>query len=1041
MNYSFEPCCDGLYGDSRVWVGDSEMDSVSAASHDLASIIGTKDYHLFQKRFGSINNVLDSLKVEGTHQNDSFSIGIASDSVLQRRNTCGGNSYAKPKRCSLWYYCYDSIYSDKTVQLLIIAAFLSIILGFTGLSADASSEAHGCIEGIAIILSVAVVILVNSLNEYYKQEKFFFVHQKEVALRRPISVRRFYADHCSEGPSAPLTLRIEEIPCAEVVVGDIVCLTAETQLTFDAILLHSTGPLLADEVTISGESTELRKEVGQDVFLISDSLLLPGSGDGIAVVCAVGDRSFSGAISKSVLSTEKEKTPLQKQLAQLADAIALLGMISAVSTFSILVAKDVILAISSNVHLTWFKLLSNIITALTIVVVAVPEGLPLSVTIALAYSMSQMVKDKTIVRHLAACETMGQATILCTDKTGTLTQPTMAVAQVVLGTKSFTVSSCGESSQWESPLHSPSSPFVLMWPSTFIKLFFDALAWCSFNPYAAAAVNKTGEAVLQMRVSMASSSCPGEVYDIASALRNVKEASGSQFLRFPINSETKIGRTLVLLANSAGYMDYVCGGGHVVLECCDRFIAEDGQVKLFTYATQNMYQSKIDHLCSMGLRVIACAYTVLAKTEEVSAKKVPRDTMYCFLGMVALQEMLQEEVTDSLIQCRAAGLRVIMITGDARLTAINVAKRCGLLPYSSEGQEYVELSGPEFRQLHDKELLSTYIPHLRVLSRATPLDKKRLLLLLRLHSPNAIIAMTGDGTNDAPALKLSDVGFAMESGSDAAKKAADIILLKNSFNGIVRAVLWGRAVKDNIRKFLQYQLTINVGACLIAFFGALLNKENLSPLKPVQLLWLNLIMDTLAALALATELPNEEEVMSRLPEKVGTSILTLSMCISLVVQCFFQLLTQFFLFFWGVSLLRGRDSPMSNSEGNDRFSDVHTCFLFNSFVWMQIFNFFNARLLDHQQPIWSGFERSKPLLMIVSGIAIVQIFVVQCGGDVMMTVPLTFSEWMYSLFFGSWAFPIGMLSRLACRKMDDPKTRQRAFALIRWFRVTDFHYN
>eukprot|EP00796_Vickermania_ingenoplastis_P004470 gene4471-3265_t len=1002
MRKLWDPECD-------ISFDNEEVIPLQQASKDLATIIGHKDYRMFYERYESIENVLRLFEVLGlpassNNERIDYStrqFGIDSSTIEYRMSSCGANVLSYGSRNSIWHFAVESIKSDKTVQLLIGAAVLSTVLGFTAREAG-SPASCGCIEGAAIISSVLIVTMVNAVNDYYKQDQFLFVHRTEDNHHNPVTAWRYHLNGLGavESRSTKTGLQVEEVPMSSLVVGDIVRISSGSQLTFDGLLLYSEGTVIVDEVCITGESDERKKTTQNDFFLISGSSVLEGSADGIAVVCAVGPNSFSGAISESVSSTEKECTPLQKQLGVLADVIARYGVGAAVATFAILQLKDIFSAATSESSLTWSKMLSNIITAVTIVVVAVPEGLPLSVTISLAYSMRQMLQDGNLVRHLAACETMGGATILCTDKTGTLTNSNMRVSHFVIGLQSHEIPQCCERSNCTDMGTDSlglgmrrSARIMVSWPPSVLQLLVDSLVWSCIDPELGVAVNKTGEAVLNSDVEFVSSS---SAHLISSTKHTIMNFPRSRYRRFPVNSNEKIGRTVVHENNRE--LVFMTGAPEIVLRLCDRYLSDKGAEELLTPQLTEQHKMLIDELSADGHRVISFAFTTVVS----DASQRLDQARYCLISIVALEEKLQEGVTEALEQCRHAGIRVVMITGDSRLTAVNVAQRCGLFP-TGITNPYMILDGAEFRKMGDEDIILNYLPSLR-----------RFLQLLQLYHPMDVVAMTGDGTNDAPALKLSNVGFAMESGSDVAKKAADIILLGNSFTGMVRAVMWGRGIKDNIRKFLQYQLTVNAGACLIAFLGAVVNERNISPLKPVQLLWLNLIMDSLAALALATELPSED-LLNRLPEKQNMPIITPYMWISVWVQCFFQLLVQLLLFWRGSSLLRkGLDK-----QKVERFGDVHVCFLFNAFVWMQIFNFFNARLLDNRLPILWGFQYSRTLLWIVFCIAITQIIVVQYGGSLMMTVPLTFSEWVYSIGLGLLALPCGKLSRWVCCRVEE----------------------
>ncbi|GET91843.1 calcium-transporting ATPase, putative [Leishmania tarentolae] len=1110
-------------------------------------------------------------------------LGIVAHSVPERQMRYGVNVLSQPPKESIWHFVKDSIQDDRVVQILIGAALISMVLGITtpDFRTGEIDLAMGWIEGAAIFASVVIVTVVNAVNDYRKQEQFAEVMRAESYARRKVTVWRYvplsstsnngWGCGSSVTGTDGLACVALEVPSSDIVVGDIVQVRSGMQLTFDAVLLDSLGPIFADESSITGENDDVPKQALTDPFLISGSSLLDGSSEGVALVCAVGPNSFSGEIAMSIQSTEKTSTPLQEQLEGVAEVIGKFGIGAAVFTFAALLIKELFMYFVYGSPLYAMKFFENLTTAIAIVVVAVPEGLPLSVTISLAYSMRLMLKDGNLVRHLAACETMGGATVLCTDKTGTLTAPTMQVKQIFMAAATYAVEDtdtavggdlptfCDERSSVAlptrfSPTHtllSPTmprgcgqSPFsraprrraitVPLTPTS-VQLLLDCIVANAVDPEVGYATNKTSEALLQLCHLMRSSSSHAaqkEVQSLRSTHASMLTAmqNPARCRRYPFSSHSKM--SLCMLRQAAPSSDagngggrtrlYVTGAAEVILARCTSYINDQGVLVPLTPEMRAYHEQALTQYTESGLRTICCAFSDAEGATEAHLWRqqpqhlqhgvaVSHDKEFCMIGMVGLEEEVRPEVPGAVDQCFGAGLRVIMVTGDATLTAINIARRCGLLrggassgalrgpplldgnrtprntdvpswstaaalangndkrfsptensdtaifvntsvlhyeksgtvsdaespsldsgfgrtawmmqepkanasPQQLKESGYV-LDGETFRQLSDTVLLQQYLPHIRILARATPMDKKRLLSLLRRIDPSAVIAMTGDGTNDAPALKLSDVGFAMNGGSDVAKRASDIILLNDNFIGMVKATMWGRNIKDNIRKFLQFQLTVNFSACVVSFCGAIMNEQNMSPLKPVQLLWLNLIMDTLAALALATELPCEPMLLSRPPESKDSPIIVPSMWFQISFQSTFQVICQLFLLGYGNRLLSsGGDTKPLPSSGEPPhkphyFSDAHICFLFNCFVWMQIFNFFNARLLHRSEGFFSNWADSAVLFVIVGIIAVLQIIIVECGGKIMSTVPLTVQEWFYSLLVASGTLPVGSVSR------------------------------
>ncbi|KAG5469020.1 hypothetical protein LSCM4_02415 [Leishmania orientalis] len=1168
-------------GDVFVFTGSTGAGRSGAGAVKLSDMVGHKRIDILMNDHDGPGGLLHELNVRSSPLGSSAvnmnsveernaavqrrQLGIVARTVPERQARYGMNLLPQPPKESMWHFMKDSIQGDRVVQILIGAALISMVLGMTtpDFRTGEVDLAMGWIEGAAIFASVLIVTVVNAVNDYRKQEQFAEVMRAENAARRNVTVWR-YLPHSSgsEGGNGVvgtdgLACVALEVPSSDVVVGDVVQVTSGMQLTFDAVLLVSFGPIVADESSVTGENDDVLKQVLTDPFLISGSSLLDGSAEGVALVCAVGPNSFSGEIAMSIQSTEKTKTPLQDQLEVMAELIGKFGIGAAVFTFATLLIKELFMHFVHGSPLYAMKFFENLTTAIAIVVVAVPEGLPLSVTISLAYSMRLMLRDGNLVRHLAACETMGGATVLCTDKTGTLTAPTMRVKQIFLSAATYTADGAKEPPvvlpARSTPFHAfaaspplgfaqnafsrapPVKVITVDQPPSSVQLLLDCIVANAVDPEVRRATDKTSEALLRLCHLIHCSSSHTTQQDMQS-FRNTQASmltvmqDPSRCRRFPFSSHSKLSVCMLRqmippasVANVGGRTRiFATGAAEVILARCSSYISDQGVPMPLTPEVRACHEQAMIQYTESGLRVIGCAFSDANGAVEASLWSQPQqqqhgaaaahDGDFCMIGMVGLEEDVRPEVPGAVRQCFGAGVRVIMITGDATLTAINIARRCGLLrggssngalvgtppltsnralrnpevsnwaaataltsgndngfsptenndsailvnapslyyensgaasdvegPFSDSGfgrtawmmdepapnvspQQLLDsgyaLDGETFRQLSDAELLQQYMPHIRILARATPMDKKRLLSLLRRIDSNAVIAMTGDGTNDAPALKLSDVGFAMNGGSDVAKRASDIILLNDNFIGMVKATMWGRNVKDNIRKFLQFQLTVNFAACVVSFFGALMSEQNMSPLKPVQLLWLNLIMDTLAALALATELPCESMLLSRPPEPKDTPIIVPSMWFQIGFQSAFQLICQLFLLGYGSVLLSGHGqttSPQATgalAHDPRYFSDAHICLVFNAFVWMQIFNFFNARLLHRNEGFFSNWADSSVLVVIVGVIVVLQIIIVEFGGKVMSTVPLTAQEWFCSVAIASGTLPVGAVSRL-----------------------------
>ncbi|RNF26055.1 putative calcium-transporting ATPase [Trypanosoma conorhini] len=1005
----------------------------------LPGIIGHKRIEQFNSEVAGHQGLLRLLDVhceDPTAWSNTPGVrgGVLATSVPERRARFGANRLPRSPKKSFMSFAKEAVESDRILQLLIGSAILSILLGMTtpDYREGKVDVSTGWVEGAAIFLSVFIVVVLGALNNYKKQEQFSQVLEREDQTRQLVLVWRY-----ETAPDGEPLLRPREIHNEDVVVGDLVQISAGMELTFDAILFDNRH-VVCDECSVTGESEEVVKDLHRDPFLISGSSILDGSSDAVAVVCAVGENSFAGEIAMTIHSTEKRNTPLQDQLEVLAERIGTIGLLAAVLTFTALFLKEGYRIVVYGSPFFAMKFFENLTTAIAIVVVAVPEGLPLSVAISLAYSMRRMLQDGNLVRHLAACETMGGATVLCTDKTGTITSPDMKLARVFFQGRSYARAEDASNGIMAShdaivTLSSPRSAAHLM----------ECVAASALDPELGRARSRTGEALMQLKSSMSVVAEDGRItpfsYDEEPLLAIMRDTSSC--VRFPFSSLQKKSTTVLKLPNGVCRV-YVSGAPEMVLAACQNVVAENDRLAPLNDARRAYYTTILKDYAQAGLRTVCCAYGDINPLEEAVGLSgmplTPPNVPLTFLVLIALEEAIRPEVPRSLELCARAGLRVVMITGDSTLTAINIASRCGLLalerpsgfatchssssPCSPASLQAVDaliaegyvLSGTEFRSLKDEELLDKFMRNLCVLARATPLDKKRVLHLLKLLNPLAVVAVTGDGTNDAPALKTSDVGFAMNTGSDVAKRASDIVLLDDNFAGMVKATMWGRNVKDNIRKFLQFQLTVNCVACLIAFSGALMNEQNMSPLKPVQLLWLNLIMDTLAALALATELPSESTLLSRPPESRNTPVILPSMWFQVATQGGFQFLTQIHLLLTGNKHFKTKHA----AEGlpntfpvMEHFGPKHLSIVFNVFVLMQVMNFFNARLLNRDETFFGRWGDSSGLLLIVSLIVVLQVCIVQYGGRLMSTVPLTTHEWMVCIGYASTSLVVGAISR------------------------------
>ncbi|ORC87793.1 putative P-type ATPase [Trypanosoma theileri] len=942
---------------------------------------------------------------------------------------------------------WDSL-GDRMMQLLMISAVTSLLLGLTvpDVHTGRVDYAHGWIEGAAILLSVAIVTLVSSLNNYQKEQKF-----KELMR---------------DAPAARATViragAVVETTDKELLVGDLLNVAGGDVLTVDGLVVHSNA-FKVDESSATGENDDVAKDAVMNPFVLSGSNVVEG--DATILVTGVGINSFAGRISMQVRK-ESEETPLQEKLTELADKIGNCGVIAAALMFAVLSIRELWVSVMMGHHPLHYKpFLDSLTTAVTIVVVAVPEGLPLSVTIALAYSMKQMFKEKNLVRHLVACETMGSATTICTDKTGTITQNAMTVTDGITA-EGVTFSLTGNMDRDEmtltklftsaSPLRSLLAESISVNSTAAWRRVEDAVAHTSAvrltgNKTEQAMltfVNHLGEDSMTVRAKMLeqtavisttspnisspslSSVTPSSAFNNNSNNNNnTKESldnTATQLLAhekemrsYPFSSARKRMTTALALRKKGVIRYYVKGASELVLANCTYGLQHDGcRVPLSSKITATLQDAIMD-MSRRRLRTIAVAYVdeplkaekdADSSTRVEQGKKIhslfpPTDEHLPPLTLIAIlgiRDPVRPEVPNAVSQCRRAGIFVRLITGDNKATAVSVAREVGIYGRvwsgPAAGEQGLALEGPQFREFaKSARKLNQILPRLQVISRASPLDKQ--ILVAELMKRGEVVAVTGDGTNDAPALKNAHVGFSMNAGTEVAKNASDVVILDDNFSTIVTAIKWGRNVHDNISKFLQFQMTVNVAAVIFSFIGATLSGSDGSPLKPVQLLWLNLIMDTLAALALATESPRDT-VLDRSPRGREAPLITQRMWSNIIGQSLYQVILQLWVLHSGYTFFNVQPG-----------SEEHLTIVFNVFVLLQLFNEFNARILDGHLNIFTGLERAPLFLLIVGLTFIIQVIGVQYGGPLMQAVPLSSAQWGRCFLVSSIPTPLGLLLR------------------------------
>ncbi|KAL8729896.1 MAG: hypothetical protein Q9166_004453 [cf. Caloplaca sp. 2 TL-2023] len=941
------------------------------------------------------------------------------DYFVDRRRIFKDNRLPEKKAKSILELAWLA-YNDKVLILLTVAAIISLALGIYQSVRKVGGESVQWVEGVAIMVAIVIVVVVGAANDWQKERQFVKLNKKKED--RNVKVIR-------SGKS-------REISVHDILVGDIMHLEPGDMIPVDGIFVSGHN-VKCDESSATGESDLLRKHPGDEVYAAIeahqslsklDPFIISGGkvteGIGTFLVTAVGVNSSYGKTMMS-LREDAQTTPLQLKLNVLAEYIAKLGLgaglILFVATFiKFLVQLD---SIKGGASAKGQQFLNVFIVAVTIVVVAVPEGLPLAVTLALAFATTRMMKDNNLVRLLRACETMGNATTVCSDKTGTLTQNKMSTVAGIIGTSNrFGDKKTPESTE----TNSPQSP---------VKDNGVSLDNSSPDQTTAKFVSMLHEDVsllLKQSIAINSTAFEGEMDHVETFIGSKTETALLSFARdylamgplneersntnvvqlIPFDSGRKCMATVIKLSDGK-YRMFVKGASELMLDKCQSIVQNPTQGLLEGPLTEDLRHNLgdvISEYASRSLRTIGFLYQDYeqwppkdAPSQEDDQRLAVFDKVFremVFLGIVGIQDPLRIGVPDAVRACQNAGVYVRMVTGDNLLTAKAIAEECGI--YVAGG---VVMEGPEFRKLSKRQMDQT-IPRLQVLARSSPEDKR--VLVKRLKELGETVAVTGDGTNDAPALKTADVGFSMGiAGTEVAKEASAIILMDDNFASIVKAIMWGRAVNDSVKKFLQFQVTVNITAVFLTFISAVANPNEESVLTAVQLLWVNLIMDTFAALALATD-PPTPSILDRKPEPKSAPLITVNMWKMIIGQSIYQLAVTLILYFPGKNFIPyvtpGPGTP-------DEEAQLQTL-VFNTFVWMQIFNQYNNRRLDNKLNIFEGVQRNYFFVGIQFIIVAGQVMIVFVGGKAFSTVRLNGSQWAYSLILGLISIPIAILLRL-----------------------------
>ena len=858
--------------------------------------------------------------------------GLSKEEVIRAREKYGSNALETIHRDTFFKQLLRSL-GDPIIRILLIALGIKTIF----LIKD-----FDWYETVGIAVAIFLASFISTLSEYGSEKAFDKLQQE--AAKTKVKVKRF------EG--------ILTIPLEEIVVGDIVLLEYGEKIPADGVLL--TGGLTIDESSITGESKEIYKypfktgtELKETNKLFRGSVIYQGTGK--MLVTKVGVNTFYGKIAKELQDVQPE-SPLKSRLRHLATIISRIGYCSAFFValsylfFSIVINNQFdinkIITYCSDLSLLFAHLLYALTLAVTMIVVSVPEGLPMMITLVLSSNMKRMLKDNILVRKLVGIETSGSLNILFTDKTGTLTKGELEVVGAILGDGKVVNSNKG-----------------LIGYKKYLKVLDESLIQnnsCSYD--------KTRNEFIGGNAT--DQACVNFIY-------NRKPIILPKLKEKPFNSKDKYSKVTV---NDNGNITYIKGSPELLLKKCNKYLSLDGREIRFSSSS---LLKRLEEYTRLGIRVILTGYSRNDETDIV------------LLSLLLIKDELRKESKGAVDIVRKAGVQVVMITGDNKETATSIAKETGIINNSTD----LVLTSSDMAQMSDAELKKK-LPNLRVVARALPQDKSRLVRIS--EEENLVVGMTGDGVNDAPALKKADVGFAMNSGTEVAKEASDIILLDNNFYSITKAILYGRTIFKSIRKFIIFQLTVNFCAVFLSIIGPFIGVA--TPVTVIQMLWINMVMDTLAGIAFSYEAPLSE-YMEEEPKDRYEPILNNYMIHEIVfIGVYSSLLCIFFL-----------KSPYIHSFFREDINDKYflTAF-FGLFIFISIFNSFNAR--TSRLNIFANLFKNKMFMIVILFIAIVQFVLIYYGGELFRTVGLSFKEIEIMLLCAFSVIPVELFRKIYLKK-------------------------
>ncbi|XP_057519687.1 calcium-transporting ATPase 12, plasma membrane-type-like [Amaranthus tricolor] len=890
---------------------------------------------------GGVRNIAIYLQ-----SNETSGISSSEHDIKWRKEKFGCNTYNRPPSKRFVFFVWNA-FKDLTLIILLVCAAISLVFGV-----KLHGIKQGWYEGGSIFVAVFLVVVITAVSNF-KQDRQF---NKLSTISDNIMIR------------VVRDSRPQHVSIFDIVVGDVVVLKIGDQIPADGLFIDGQS-FLIDESSMTGESDHIEVDCMINPFVYSGCKV--GDGYGRMLVTSVGRNTSWGAMMSSISRDVTEQTPLQVRLDGLTSAIGKVGLLVAFLVLVVLFVryftgntneedgnKDINTILSSVVRI--------ISAAVTIVVVAIPEGMPLAVTLTLAYSMKRMMADQAMVRKLSACETMGSATVICTDKTGTLTLNQMQVTKAWIG---------------EQEGFRETVPMVH-------DLFRQGVA-----------LNTTGAVYIPYNGGVPEiSGSPTEKAILSWAIKELgmdmemikKSCSILQVESF--NSTKKRSGVMIKREFESTIQVHWKGAAEIILAMCSYYYTSVGIKSDMDEDTRRRLGLIIEGMAASSLRCIAFAHTEMSETELGYAEENPKpklkDKDLTLLGIIGLKDPCRPEVKHAVDVCKRAGVKLKMITGDNIFTAQAIAAECGILGSQQSEGEVVE--GTTFRNYTHEERMQK-VDTIRVMARSSPIDK--LLMVQCLKQKGEVVAVTGDGTNDAPALKEADIGLSMGiQGTEVAKESSDIIILDDNISTVASVLSWGRCVYNNIQKFIQFQLTVNVAALAINFVAAISAGE--VPLTAVQLLWVNLIMDTLGALALATERPTNG-LLDKSPVGRTEPLITNIMWRNVLSQALYQITVLLVLQFKGKSIF-----------------NVHTkqknILIFNTFVLCQVFNEFNSRRMEKKN-IFERIHKTPIFIGIIAITIILQIVMVEFLKDFANTVSLDWTQWAACIVIAFITWPIGFV--------------------------------